>query len=377
LVAIFNEEKSDANSGKNIPQILPCGKHPSRVASPPRLCGNHYLALLATKHRYLHHASGKGKMRLMNQPESMPSNKPLRSGGVEIDTSPEAFGFLVESADAVDDPAELRARMERDGYLYIPNFLDREEVRAARLEICRVLDADGLLDPEFPVEAAIAKPGAKVEFRPDIVRRPGPPREALERVIYGERMMAFYSAFLGGEATHFDFTWLRVVAPGVGTYPHCDVVFMGRGTKELYTAWVPLGDVPLEVGGLILVEGSHLDEATREGYCSLDVDTVCENKPGRKPMEEAGHYGFGALGKEMTSLRARLDRRLLTAREFRMGDLLTFSVYTVHGSLDNGSNEIRLSSDSRYQLASEPMDERWTGENPPGHGGASVRGQIC
>jgi len=57
--------------------------------------------------------------------------------------------------------------------------------------------------------------------------------------------------------------------------------------------------------------------------------------------------------------------------------VLIFSVYTVHGSLDNQSDEIRLSSDSRYQLASEPLDERWVGENPPGHGGASVKQLIC
>ena len=301
---------------------------------------------------------------------------PLKAGGIELDTSPEAFGFLRESNDAVDDPVELRRRMEQDGYLYLPGFVDREEVRAARLEICKVLRDEGQLDPAYPIEAAIAAPDTKVEFRPDFARR-GPAREMLERVIYGERMMSFYSAFLGGEATHFDFTWLRAVAPGKGTYPHCDVVFMGRGTKNLYTAWVPLGDVPLEVGGLILAEGSNRDETTRNGYCSLDVDTVCENKPGRKPMEEAGHLHFGALGNDLRTIREGLGRRLLTAREFRMGDLLTFSVYTVHGSLDNGSNQIRMSSDSRYQLASEPLDERWVGEDPPGHGGESVKGLIC
>ena len=300
----------------------------------------------------------------------------LASGGVEIDTSAEAFGELLDSRDALYDPEALRRRMERDGYLFLPGFFDRERVREVRRAICDVLADEGLLDPAHPSEAAIATPGAKVAFRPDIVSR-GRPREALEGVIYGPGAMAFFSRLLGGEAAHFDYTWLRAVAPGKGTYPHCDVVFMGRGTKDLYTAWVPLGDVPLSVGGLILVEGSHRDEATRQGYCAHDVDTVCENKPGRKPLEEAGHPGFGALGGDMRAIRAGLGGRLLTAREFRMGDLLVFSVYTVHGSLDNGSDQIRLSSDSRYQLASEPMDERWVGENPPGHGGDSVRGLIC
>jgi hypothetical protein len=300
----------------------------------------------------------------------------LASGGIELDTSPEAFGFLRESNDVRSDPEALRARMDEDGYLYLPGFLDREDVRAARHTICDVLAEEGLLDPAFSSEAAIAKPAVDVAFRPDIANS-GATREALKKAIYGDRVMRFYSALLGGEAMHYDFTWLRVVAPGKGTYPHCDVVFMGRGTKNLYTAWVPLGDVPLNVGGLILVEGSHRDEELRRGYCELDVDTVCENKADRKPMEEAGFMGYGALGTDMRSIRERLGGRLLTAREFRMGDLLTFSVYTAHGSLDNGSNEIRISSDSRYQLASELADERWVGENPPGHGGSMVRGLIC
>jgi hypothetical protein len=263
-----------------------------------------------------------------------------------------------------------------DGYLYIPGFFDREEVRGARIEICRVLAEEGLLAAGEPIESAIAEKHAKVAFRPDIVSQ-GAPRSAIEDLIYGERIMSFFSEFLGGEATHFDYTWLRVVAPGKGTYPHCDVVFMGRGTKNLYTSWVPLGDVPLELGGLILIEGSHKNEANRTDYCSLDVDTVCENRDAISAMEHAGFRHFGAIDTDLSGVRERMGGRLLTAREYRMGDLLIFSVYTVHGSLDNASDQIRISSDSRYQLASDPMDERWVGESPPGHGGRSVRGLIC
>jgi hypothetical protein len=300
----------------------------------------------------------------------------LTAGGIELDTRAEAFGFLLDSNDAVHEPTELRRRMARDGYLYLPGFFDRDEVRGVWRLILERLTNEGLLDPTHPLEEAVAAPGADIAFRPDIVSG-GPPREALEKVIYGPKAMEFYAAFLGGEATHFDYTWLRAVAPGKGTWPHCDVVFMGRGTHNLYTAWVPLGDVPLEVGGLVIVEGSHKDEAIRQGYCSHDVDTVCANKPGSHPMREAGLTEIGALGRDMREVRQQLGGRLLTAKEFRMGDLLTFSVFTVHGSLDNGSNTIRLSSDSRYQLASEPIDERWIGENPPGHGGNSVKGLIC
>jgi hypothetical protein len=53
-------------------------------------------------------------------------------------------------------------------------------------------------------------------------------------------------------------------------------------------------------------------------------------------------------------------------------------VHTVHASLDNSTaDRMRFSSDSRYQPASLPADERWVGANPVGHGLAGKRGRIC
>ena len=52
-------------------------------------------------------------------------------------------------------------------------------------------------------------------------------------------------------------------------------------------------------------------------------------------------------------------------------------MYTMHASTDNHSRAFRLSTDTRYQLASEPVDERWIGENPIAHGPAGKRGFIC
>jgi hypothetical protein len=52
-------------------------------------------------------------------------------------------------------------------------------------------------------------------------------------------------------------------------------------------------------------------------------------------------------------------------------------MHTVHASIDNQSDRYRISTDSRYQPASLPADERWIGEKPPGHGMARMRGRIC
>jgi hypothetical protein len=52
-------------------------------------------------------------------------------------------------------------------------------------------------------------------------------------------------------------------------------------------------------------------------------------------------------------------------------------MYIMHSSSDNHSNQYRLSSDTRYQLASEPQDERWIGDKPPAHGIRAKRGMVC
>jgi len=300
----------------------------------------------------------------------------LKSGGIEIETNEKSFGWLLDSSDAANDPEELQRRMAKDGYLFLPGYLNRDDVRAARLAICQVLQEENLLDPAHDMEDAVYKPGREMYFRPDIANE-SDARPVLENVIYGRDMMALYDLFLGGQARHYDFTWLRTIPPGIGTYPHCDVVYMGRGTRNVFTAWTPLGDIDLDLGGLVVVEGSHKDDDLQSGYCKLDVDTACENRSAQSQTNAAGFPGFGALSFDMPSTRQKLGGRLLTAKEFRMGDLLTFSIFTVHGSLDNRSNRIRISSDSRYQLASEPVDERWVGEKPPGHGGNSVKTLIC
>ncbi len=121
----------------------------------------------------------------------------------------------------------------------------------------------------------------------------------------------------------------------------------------------------------MVLEGSNNNQRLRETYGRYDVDTYCENRP-----EIHGWKQGGQLTGNSNQIRRSLGGHWLSG-EFRMGDVLIFSVFTVHASLDNHSDRIRLSSDSRYQLASEPADERWIGPNPIAHSAAGKRGRIC
>lgn len=299
--------------------------------------------------------------------------------GKEVNTSPSAFGELRSSIDLLQDPEMLRSRMKDDGYLYLPGLLRRDEVLAAREEVLRRLDAQGCIDRSHPLLDAVPSK----EVTDGFVHKLAEDNLPLEQVIFHGPMMDFYTEFLGGPVRHFDYIWLRAKRPGTtdATAPHLDVVFMGRGTKKLYTSWTPLEDIPMEKGGLMMLEGSHQMEDVTGTYGAMDVDTYCENKSeagairsGEKQWED--RVNGGKYDDDAIAVRERLGSRWLTA-DYHAGDVLVFSIYLMHASLDNHTRGFRVSTDSRYQLASEPVDERWIGKNPKAHGPLGKVGMIC
>ncbi len=299
----------------------------------------------------------------------------LTMNGHVLDTSPDAFGELQSSIDLLDDVAAMRNRMSEDGYLFLPDYLDVNQVTDARRAVCEKLDALGVLDPAHPIMDAIPRPKAP-QFNGMELSRDNPP---LLTLLYEGAMRRFYEKFFRGAMAHFDYTWFRAVPPGVGTYPHCDVVYMGRGTQQLFTSWTPIGNATLEDGGLLIMEGSNNARKLRDNYCQLDVDAVCENKQTRDGDRKMQIPTFGRLTDNPVRLRENLDLRWLTA-DYKAGDLLVFTVHTIHCSLDNHGNRLRLSSDSRYQFAGETQDERWIsidGRPPVAHGDEAKRDMIC
>ena len=295
------------------------------------------------------------------------------SCGHKLESADHVLGFLQETNELLPDADRLRDRMEQDGYLLFRGLLNRDDVLSARRNVLEELANEGQLDPSAALLDGIPKPGTKLFFHPELAQKNNVP---LQQLLYDKdrELMEFFSHFLGGTVRHFDFTWLRCLSPGLGTPSHCDVVYMGRGTRRLYTAWVPLGNIDFETGGLMLLEGSHQHEGLKQTYGTRDVDSYCENDPQDKARTSNGYNGW--LSEDPNQIRRSLGGRWLVS-EYEMGDVVIFCMNLVHGGMDNRSRRLRLSSDSRYQLASEPADERWLGENPPGHGSAGKRGRIC
>jgi hypothetical protein len=304
-----------------------------------------------------------------------------------------SFGFLRDSSDAANDFDELRRRVAEDGYLYMKGYLNRDAVLDARRSLVERMEGEGILDPSCDPMDAICRaerpPNSEEErqsaekknsraanygFKPEFANA----NKRLQSLLYAGRLTDFYRQLFAEEIRHYDFTWLRAIAPGKGTSPHCDLPYMGRGTHRHMTCWLPYGDVSFELGGLMILEGSHKRMDLLENYIFRDVDTYCENVPSQLERAKSNVHTFkGTLSSNPPTIRKKFGGRWLTT-EFEAGDFLTFGMFLAHASLDNTSkNTLRISSDTRYQRASEPIDDRWIGVNPPGHTWAGKRGRIC
>ena len=173
----------------------------------------------------------------------------------------------------------------------------------------------------------------------------------LLKLVNSPKVMRFFDQLLAGPSMTFDYKWARAVGKGDFTGAHYDIVYMGRGTKNLYTVWSPLGDISYEMGGLALCLGSQHFEKVKQTYGQMDVDR--DKVTGwftDDPVEIVDTFH----GQWATT-------------EFSAGDVIIFGMYMMHGSLTNQTDQYRLSADTRYQLASEPVDERWIGKKPKAH----------
>ncbi len=264
----------------------------------------------------------------------------------------ERFGYLRESNDALDDIEELRKRFHTDGYLFIRSLIDPDAVLGARAKILEYMAEREALVPGEPVlEGVMPKDGKTVSLLGNRAITHTP--EVL-RVLQAPELGDFFRELYGEEPVTFSYKWLRAVGNERFTGSHYDVVYMGRGSERVNTVWIPFGETPIDHGTLVICEGSHrLDgfAKLRETYGKTDVDR---------------HNTQGWFSEDPEEILSDFGGRWLTAG-MRPGDILTFGLYTMHGSTTNTTNRYRLSCDVRYQPASEPMDERWCGESPKGH----------
>jgi len=259
------------------------------------------------------------------------------------------LGELRESNDILHDTPALLQRLAEDGYLLIRQLIPYETVEKSRQTILQhMADHEGTEPGSRRLDGVMGQYGKSVSMR-KISRHPD-----VLATLEAPQVVELYERLFGEPVITFTYKWLRAIGREKFTGSHIDKVYMNQGTDRLLTCWIPLGNLDIQQGVLAICEGSNRlpgFEKVHRTYGRMDVDR--DRVDGwftNDPQEITDKFG----GQWKTT-------------SFRMGDILTFGMYTMHASTTNTTDRWRLSCDVRYQPASEPADRRWVGENPIAH----------
>ncbi|CAH0056869.1 unnamed protein product [Clonostachys solani] len=308
--------------------------------------------------------------------------------------SPDQVGELQPS-----NPSEpmgvLRAKYDRDGYLFLKGILPREEVLAAREAYFRAMSSTGVLEPGTdPVEGIFNKSADPLDY-PNIGAgaaensRLGTSEKShnfedlsiqahtqdwyigsrdgkIKGFTNNQTLRDFVSEFTGWDNHILSLkrTLLRNNCPtnrAIGV--HYDQVFLRYGEPTSVTAWVPLGDIKLDGGGLIYLEGGEQlgEQIENEFSAQAIADGMTEEE--MKYAFNKNMMSTGFLFEGPAEFSRTYNRKWLVTA-YAAGDVVLHKPHqasNIHASTINHDREgrIRLGTDLRYVNSARKFDERW------------------
>jgi len=243
---------------------------------------------------------------------------------------------MKDASALLDNPGALREQGRRDGYLFFRGLLDPKPIRAVRQQILEICARHGFLEPGVPSEKSQARDGFFIaESSSDPVYRAYykdiQKLRDFHALAHHPDLLRIRSVIFGEEAMTHPLVILRTIFPNAvqhTTPPHQEYYFI-HGSKQTWTAWIPLGDCSKSLGSLTVWPGSH-----KKGFLPV------------VPAEGGAGLIQVVFPEEPTWAEA----------DYECGDFVTFHNLTVHKALPNLSeNELRISLDCRAQPRSDPL----------------------
>ena len=236
----------------------------------------------------------------------------------------------------LQDEDALKRRFDSDGYLFLKEIVDPGKLLRLRRQIAQCCARHGWFKPDSDPMDAIAWTTAKTEGEEEYLKVYDEIQklEDFHALSHDESIVSVMRRLLGATAFAHPLSIARLMFPDTPewqTPPHQDHP-NNQGTKDLYACWMPLSDCPITLGNLSILAGSH--------------------RYGLLPLE----YAMGP-GHRQAVLDERLRELTWRVGDFALGDVVIFHSLTVHRSLPNLTDRLRLSVDYRFQREGEPLTE--------------------
>ena len=241
-----------------------------------------------------------------------------------------------DSANLLKSGEALRKRAKDQGYLFMRGLLPSEPVMGVRHSVLKQCAKAGWVSANTNLLDGVASEEVHiVEGQPEFYGTYAEIQklEDFHKLALHPKLIGLFQTLFDEEVLVHPRNICRVFFPHTTEYTtpaHQDFAQIG-GTAETWTAWIPLGDCPMSLGGLAIMTGSHHEDVLPH------------------------HASIGVGGKA-------LDTEMLeyewVGGDMACGDVLVFHSHTIHRALPNTtSDRLRLSVDYRYQPSSHPVRE--------------------
>jgi ectoine hydroxylase-related dioxygenase (phytanoyl-CoA dioxygenase family) len=268
--------------------------------------------------------------------------EPLVSNGYTLAMTPERLGWL-EPTDASLPVEQLRAKYRQNGYLWLKGFFHRDIILDFR---------------DYFFETLLSNKQTFFELISS---------QEYEDFCTMPRLWDFYREFLSGQPYLHKRKIIRFNHPGEDhcTGGHYDLIYLRAGTDKLCSSWIPLGDTPVEMGGLMYLE--HSDSVGRQMEAEFSVKNADLSPEERISAYNRNMRDAGWVSTNLVEMADRFKSRWLIA-DYEAGDMVIHSPYMIHAAAQNHDplERIRLSTDIRFQRVDDPIDPRWTKDWDPG-----------
>jgi len=236
------------------------------------------------------------------------------------------IGDLQVANHLLDDDERLNSLYCEEGYLLFRNVLDPAAVGKVKEDFIRVLQQQGVVQPETSEPLWT---GASLEQVDDNALYA---LDSYQELLGSDSTRHVIEKIFGEKVFEYRNTDIRFALPSDDKYltpPHQDHFFI-RQNNLFRTAWIPLMNIEPKVGGLALAARSHQGGLLEH-------------------IEHGAAYSYIFRGRKQRGVPLeRISQDWLTI-DYRPGDLLIFRSLMIHRALPNTSDRIRLSLDTRYQ----------------------------
>ncbi len=244
------------------------------------------------------------------------------------------------SNEAMDDPTELRRRMADEGYLFFKRLQNPNKMAELRREMMTTIQRVGwLVAGTDPVDAFADVSQQCTEGDTEYSAGYGEvyKLQAFHGSAHWPEVTGMVEKIMGRPIMPHPQKIARIWFPKYTehtTPTHQDFVHF-QGNFETLTCWAPVGDCPIELGGLAVIPGSHKVNRVLEHHFSLGAGGMVVNAEDEPEIDPVWH-----------------------STNYEAGDTLIFPALTVHKALPNYTEDkLRLSLDNRYQAVGDTIAE--------------------